>query len=268
MSAPVAFAVHAHPDDIEFMMAGTLLLLKEAGYAIHYMNIADGCCGGATMGREELAAVRLEEGKVAAALLGATFHPPFTHDLEVYYDREQLAKLTAVVREVQPSIMLVPSPQDYMEDHMNASSLGVTAAFCRGMPNAITVPDTSPYEGDVTVYHALPWGLCDPLRKTVRAGQYVDTGSVVETKKAALACHKSQKDWLDQSQGLDSYIQTLEDVSRQVGAQSGRFEHAEGWRRHLHAGFCAEDADPLTDALGDKVYVSDAYEDDLNDPGR
>ena len=31
---------------------------------------------------------------------------------------------------------------------------------------------------------------------------------------------------------------------------SGRFEHAEGWRRHLHWGFCGADDDPLRAALG------------------
>ncbi|MEO6036439.1 MAG: PIG-L family deacetylase, partial [Verrucomicrobiota bacterium] len=41
----IAFAVAAHPDDIEFMMAGTLLLLKNAGYEIHYMNLSRGNCG-------------------------------------------------------------------------------------------------------------------------------------------------------------------------------------------------------------------------------
>ena len=40
-----AFAVAAHPDDIEFVMAGTLILLRRAGYELHYMNIANGCCG-------------------------------------------------------------------------------------------------------------------------------------------------------------------------------------------------------------------------------
>ena len=40
-----AIAIGAHPDDIEFMMAGTLLLLKKAGYEIHYMNVANGSCG-------------------------------------------------------------------------------------------------------------------------------------------------------------------------------------------------------------------------------
>ncbi|HEU4902789.1 MAG TPA: PIG-L family deacetylase, partial [Flavisolibacter sp.] len=32
-----AIAIAAHPDDIEFMMAGTLLQLKAAGYETHYL---------------------------------------------------------------------------------------------------------------------------------------------------------------------------------------------------------------------------------------
>ena len=39
--AKAAFAIACHPDDIEFGMAGTLIKLKEAGYEIHYMNIAN-----------------------------------------------------------------------------------------------------------------------------------------------------------------------------------------------------------------------------------
>jgi LmbE family N-acetylglucosaminyl deacetylase len=40
-------AAAAHPDDIEFMMAGTLLRLKDAGCEIHLWNLANGCCGSA-----------------------------------------------------------------------------------------------------------------------------------------------------------------------------------------------------------------------------
>jgi LmbE family N-acetylglucosaminyl deacetylase len=53
-SRRVAFAIAAHPDDIEFGMAGTLLLLKQAGYALHYMNIGNGSCGTATLSRDEI----------------------------------------------------------------------------------------------------------------------------------------------------------------------------------------------------------------------
>jgi len=35
-----AIAIAAHPDDIEFLHGGTLLLLKQAGWAIHYLNVA------------------------------------------------------------------------------------------------------------------------------------------------------------------------------------------------------------------------------------
>ena len=38
----VAIAIAAHPDDIEFMMAGTLLLLGAADWETHYLNISSG----------------------------------------------------------------------------------------------------------------------------------------------------------------------------------------------------------------------------------
>ena len=45
-----AIAIAAHPDDIEYMMAGTLCLLKEAGYQTHYLNVATGSGGLADTG--------------------------------------------------------------------------------------------------------------------------------------------------------------------------------------------------------------------------
>jgi hypothetical protein len=76
-------------------------------------------------------------------------------------------------------------------------------------------------------------------------------------KRRMLACHQSQKTWLDESQGMDSYLNAMAGTCREVGSLSGRFLFAEGWRRRLHLGFCAEDADPLCIALADFVYVSD-----------
>ncbi|MGI8966170.1 MAG: PIG-L deacetylase family protein, partial [Limisphaerales bacterium] len=72
-----AFAIAAHPDDIEFMMAGTLLLLKNAGYKIHYLNLASGNCGSIEYNSATLKKTRLQEAKQAAKILGAQFHPPF-----------------------------------------------------------------------------------------------------------------------------------------------------------------------------------------------
>lgn len=256
-------AITAHPDDIEFMMAGTLILLGQAGFDLHMLNVANGCCGSATEPAGVIAARRWEEAQDAARVIGARMHPPLVDDLTIEYSQPQLRRLAAVVREVAPSILLIHSPQDYMEDHMNACRLAVTAAFTRGMPNFETIPPRAPVAGEVTLYHALPYGLRDGLRRRVRAGQYVDITGVLAQKRAALACHRSQKEWLDLSQGLDAYLQTMEEMSAEVGRMSGRFAYAEGWRRHAHLGFCGPDADPLAAALCDKHQVDAGYEDAL-----
>jgi N-acetylglucosamine malate deacetylase 1 len=258
-----AIAIAAHPDDIEFCMAGTLLLLRNAGWAIHYFNLASGNCGSAQMSAAQTRVTRRREAIAAARQLGAKFQPSLVDDLEIVYSIPLLRRVASVVRQVQPTVVLTHSPQDYMEDHMTTSRLAVTAAFARGMPNFRTHPPRKAADQPVTVYHALPHGLRDGLRRTVSAGAFVNTASVHETKRAALACHRSQKDWLDASQGMDSYIRAMDEFSLAVGKMSGRFKHAEGWRRHSHLGFCDRDFDPLADALGKDCLVNQRYEQEL-----
>jgi hypothetical protein len=86
---------------------------------------------------------------------------------------------------------------------------------------------------------------------------------VIGEKRDMLALHRSQKEWLDESQGIDSYLISMEDMAREVGRMSGRYECAEGWTRHLHLGFCDEHADPLTAALPDSSFVVEDFETDL-----
>lgn len=257
-------AVAAHPDDIEMMMSGTLLLLRDAGWELHYMNIGNGSCGTATESAHAIVAERTAEAEAACRLVGATFHAPLCNDLEVYHNYRMVARVLAVVRQVEPSIMLIPSPQDYMEDHMQACRLAVTAAFSRGLRNYISVPPMAPVAEDVTLYHAMPHGLRGPLRERVHAGQYADVTDVMAEKRAMLACHKSQKEWLDRSQGLDAYLDTMAEFAREMGCQSGCFEYAEGWRRRNHLGFSVTAADPLAAALGDCCRISSEYEEALD----
>lgn len=248
-----AFAIGAHPDDIEFFMAGTLLLLRDAGYAIHYLNLADGCCGSTEHGRQVTAAIRREEGKRAAASVGATFHESLCHDLEIFYEPKTLARLASVIRGVAPDIILTHPPSDYMEDHSNTCRLVVSAAFARGMPNFVVDPPRRTTAHKVTIYHAQPFWNCDQLRRRVEPDIFVDVSEVEEQKVAMLAHHHSQKKWLDESQGHDSYLATLRQLDEEVGRMSGLFKYAEGWRRHLHLGFCGEQDDPLRESLPNRV---------------
>ena len=263
-------AIAAHPDDIEFMMAGTLILLRDAGWQIHYMNLSTGNLGSMILSPKETARVRRREARAATKLMGATWHPPICDDLQVFYDNPTLRRLGAIVREVDPSVILTHSPQDYMEDHMNTARLALTAAFARSIPGYRTTPLRTPVSTAVTIYHASPHGLRDGLRRRVFPGAFVDTTAVHDLKRAALACHASQQRFLDATQGMDSYLETMDEFSQTVGTLSGRFRHAEGWRRHLHFGFCDERADPLADALGSKYLVNVSYERSLelgSDPG-
>ena len=249
-----AIAIAAHPDDIEFYMAGTLLLLRQAGWITHYLNISSGNCGSARHNAATTRRLRRAEAQQAARILGACWHPGFCDDLEIIYGLPTLRRLAAVVRETNPSIVLTHSPQDYMEDHTNTCRLAVSAAFSRGMPNFRTSPPRRPVGGDVTVYHAMPHGLRDGLRQRILPGAFVDTGSVHAAKCEALAAHVSQKSWLDASQGMDSYVESMDAMSLAVGKMSRRFRHAEGWRRHLHLGFSGTDEDPLSEILGHRYW--------------
>jgi LmbE family N-acetylglucosaminyl deacetylase len=263
MGPKSAIAIAAHPDDIEFQMAGTLLLLKQAGYETHYLNVANGNCGSVEHDAKQAKAIRASEARQAAKILGAEFHPSLTNDLEIFYNLATLRRLGAVIREVKPSIVLTHSPLDYMEDHMTTCRLAVTAAFTHGMPNFKTSPSRKIYRGDVAVYHCMPHGLQDGLRRRVWPGAYVNTTTVQKTKRESLAAHKSQQGWLDASQGMDSYLLAMEEMSFELGRMSKKFKYAEGWRRHLHLGFSAKEIDPLADALGKNYLINQKYEQDL-----
>ncbi|WP_425614612.1 PIG-L deacetylase family protein [Anatilimnocola sp. NA78] len=251
-----AIAIAAHPDDIEFLMAGTLARLKAAGYETHYWNLANGCCGTTQYDVPTIARMRREEGMAAAAAMGAIFHDSICDDLSIFYDKPTLARVAAVIREVSPSIVLTHAPVDYMEDHTNTCRLATTAAFTRGMPNFVTDPVRTPVEGKVTVYHAQPYSHRDPLGNLVEPKLMVDVTSLKEHKRQWLSLHVSQKAWLDESQGLDSYLDTLTGLDAEVGRMSCVFEYAEGWRRHMHMGFCDPADDPLREALGSHVLVA------------
>jgi LmbE family N-acetylglucosaminyl deacetylase len=246
---PVVLAAAAHPDDIEFMMAGTLLRLKAAGAEIHMWNLANGHCGTARHTREDIIRLRAAEAEASARLGGARSHPALFDDLGVFYDPPSLARVGAVVRQIRPAIILTHSPQDYMEDHQNVCRLMVTAAFARGMRNFETHPPQDAWDAPVAVYHAMPHGLADGLGRRIQPDAYVNTASVMTLKREMLACHRSQKEWLDVSQGMDAYLNEMERMSAEVGRMSGRFTHAEGWRLHSRLGFGPEQFNPLEHLL-------------------
>src|SRR5271155_4540773 len=66
-------ALHAHPDDVEFQCGGTLILLRAAGCAVTIATMTPGDCGSAEHDAEAISAIRREEARAAAAVIGAEY---------------------------------------------------------------------------------------------------------------------------------------------------------------------------------------------------
>lgn len=251
-----ALAVGAHPDDVEFMMAGTLSLLAKAGFEPHILTVANGSCGTAEYGEAEIIRIRRKEATAAARLMGATYHRGLVNDLMVYYEDALVRKACAVIREVKPTIILLPSLNDYMEDHMISGRVIVTAAFCRGMMNYFTLPKRPVTFQDVYLYHAQPHCNRDGMRQIVLPDLCVDVTSEIDLKENMLRCHASQKHWLDVSQGHDSYLKAMRDINAETArlAKLKGVKYVEGFRQHNHMGLSARDRDILRDLLGKKAH--------------
>ena len=247
----VALAMAAHPDDIEFMMSGTLILLRRAGVETHVCNLANGCYGSQVYDKAETARVRALEAQAAARVADAVWHPSVADDLGLFYDAPTLAKASAIVRRIRPDIVLALSRYDYMEDHEYASRLTSSAAFNRCLPCYVTDPPEPSYNAPVAVYHSLPHALMDMQRTPVVPEFCVDVGSVMELRREMLAQHKSQREWLDATQGMGSYVEAMADAAREVGRRFAGCAFAEGWRRHNHMGYCGAEYAPLETILKD-----------------
>ena len=265
---PIALAVGAHPDDIEFGMAGTLMLLGDAGYDMHIMTLANGSCGTAEYDEDDIIRIRGAESERAAALIGATYHHGLVKDLEIYYNSEVLRKACAKMREINPRIMLIPSYADYMEDHSECARVMVMAAFCKGMRNFETTPHVDPVFGDAAIYHAQPHGLRDAMNHYHPPETTVNIGSKMDLKEDMLRTHESQKNWLDVSQGMDAYLKIMRELCAEVARWTGQgWDYAEGFQRHCHIGFSATETDPLREILADHVHANPDYEKLLHKPG-
>jgi LmbE family N-acetylglucosaminyl deacetylase len=246
------FAVGAHPDDVEFNMGGTLALLTRAGFEPHMMNVSRSNLDSNELTEPEIVLIRRQEAERSAAVLGAVYHPPIADDLMILYDDHLLRQMTGIIREIRPTIVLLPSLNDYMEDHTNTARLVVTACFSRAMRHYRSDPPRAPTAQDVYLYHAQPHLNRDGMRNLVVPSLFVNVTGVSDTKLRMLGCHESQRQWLDETQGLDNYLESMRQSSAEVAQLSRQpdWAYAEGFRQHSHVGFSARDRDLLAEVLG------------------
>ena len=226
-------AFMAHPDDIEFLCAGTLARLREQGYRIHLATATAGDGGSAELGPEEITRVRLAEAASAAAVLEADYECAGEKDFQVCYVPATIKWFVEIVRRTRPFLVITHSPADYMLDHEVTSQLVRNAAFCASAPNMLTgaPAPAAPTPGIPYLYYASPIEGRDAFGDPVPAAFHVDITDVIETKAHMLACHASQREWLMQHHGMDEYLESMRRWSAAEGEAAG-VDFAEGFRQH------------------------------------
>ncbi len=234
-------ALFAHPDDAEFLCAGTLAHLAARGATVHLATMSGGDCGSTTLPSAKIAALRQREAARAASLIEARYHCLKGKDLLIFYDRPHLNKVMELVRQVRPVLVFTHSPVDYMADHEMVSRLTQTACFGAMAPNYSTGRrrPAPPLPGVPHLYYADAFGRRDILGGKIPSSTYVNISKTLKRKEEMLACHESQQAWLKTQQEIPGTLVTMRKFAQEVGKSSG-FGWAEGFRQHLGQGFPAD----------------------------
>lgn len=187
--------VAAHPDDVDFGMAGTVATWTAAGTEVAYLIVTDGDAGGfdRSISRPEMAAMRRDEQRAAAKTVGVdqVMFLGYT-DGRLVPSIELRRDISRVVRQFRPDRLVCQSPERTWQrigashpDHLAAGE----AAVCAVYPDA-----RNPFAHPELLAaglepHTVPelW-----LMAGREPNHYVDVTDTAERKLAALRCHTSQ----------------------------------------------------------------------------
>ena len=187
--------VCAHPDDVDFGAAGTVAALTAAGSTVAYCIVTSGEAGSDHLPIETDALLALREAEqTAAAAVVDVDDLTFLHhpDGRLEATLPLRGELTAVIRRVQPDVIICQSPQRMLErifashpDHLAAGE----ATLCAVYPDARN-PRAFPDQIDGGLKpHTVRevWLMAHP-----EPDLRVDVTDTFDRKLAALRAHESQ----------------------------------------------------------------------------
>jgi len=214
-------AVGAHPDDLEIGCGGTLVRMKQQGHEIAMCVMTNGDLGHKVIPREELAQIRETEARASAAQLEAEFFMMGYSDFSVPDSEEPIARLTEVIRQVQPDFIITHPQDDYMREHSRVGELVFEASFRATVPHLYQ--HLTPTEEVVPVYQMESFGGVGFVPE-----HYVDISATLQRKLSMLREHRSQVEWLLEHDKVD-VCEMVTSLARCRGIQCG-VQYAEGFR--------------------------------------
>ncbi|VAW38500.1 hypothetical protein MNBD_CHLOROFLEXI01-1223 [hydrothermal vent metagenome] len=221
-----AMFIFAHPDDIEFSVAGTAAKWAKHGSEVTYVVITDGNVGShdPEMTREQIGQIRRQEQSAAAKAAGAANCFYLGYDdgsLEPTLPlRKQLVKL---IRQYRPNAVVCGDPQMFFRgerlnhpDHRAAGRAVLDAVF-PACEMRLLYPE---FEAEGIQPHKVNF-----VYMSTAQGQdhFIDISESLETKMCALKAHESQL-------GDTDYSDRLRERAATVGKQVG-LAYAEAFRR-------------------------------------
>ena len=217
-------AIGAHPDDLEVYCGGTLIRYVRDGHKVTMCNVSGGNLGHAVIMPDELSEIRRKEAENAAKVIGADHYTIDVGDCLVECcNKDVRNQVIEVVRKTKPDVVITHNPDDYMRDHMQASSLAYDASFVATLPHLFTE------SGYTTTFP--PLFYMDTLAGIgFNPTEYVDISDVIEQKLEALACHESQVKWMLDHDHID-FLDFVKTCNKFRGLQAS-VPYAEGFRQY------------------------------------
>ena len=167
-----------HPDDLEIGLGGAIAKHVALGHTVGLCDLTRGELG--TNGTPD---ERLKEAEAAREVLGARWRQNLgLPDGAIDGDPSQLRAIVEMIRRAKPKTIAVPYRRDRHPDHEAASRLLTRAAFLSGLAR---------YTAEGQKWRA-DWLLYYFINDSTRPSFVVDVSAHYQTKRAALACHRSQ----------------------------------------------------------------------------
>ena len=217
--------IFAHPDDIEFGVAGTAAKWAGQGCEVLYVVITDGNVGSheAEMTSEELATIRRKEQTEAADVVGAKCIFLGYDDGFLQPTLELRKDLVRLIRRHKPNAVVCGDPSLFFPsdtyinhpDHRAAAQAALDAVF-PASEMALLYPDLAEegLEGHKVNFVYVHWGQEPNI--------FIDISEVIDLKIEALRRHESQLgDWDPE--------EMIKNWSAEAGKKVG-FDHAEAYR--------------------------------------
>lgn len=218
--------VVAHPDDAEFMVAGTAAKWARAGCEVTYVVVTRGDKGSddPEMTPERLTEIREAEQRAAGAILGVKHFEFMGYDDGYLQPTLELRRdLARLIRKYRPEVLITFDPTNRIfsdtyvnhPDHRAAGDAAMDAVFPTAR-DRLTFPELL-REGFE------PWKVRQLwLGSTGEANVCVDVSETIDLRREALRAHPSQLD----EQTVEFAVQMCEWAGKQAGVA-----YAEAFRR-------------------------------------